>query len=85
MTKKLTNLLKSLEITLHSLHEEVREHNKEYFSDDGQEYPVPTLSAKRQKEVVDKVRGDLKKLITEEPVNLIKFTNSNKPLTIRKK
>ena len=85
MSKELNQLLKPLEITLHDLHETIREHNKEYFSDDGQEYPVPTLSAKRQKEVVDKVRGDLKKLITEEPVNLIKFTNSNKPLTIRKK
>tara|TARA_R100001132_G_scaffold26016_1_gene26909 strand:- start:38 stop:295 length:258 start_codon:yes stop_codon:yes gene_type:complete len=85
MSKELNQLLKHLEITLHDLHETIREHNKEYFSDDGQEYPVPTLSAKRQKEVVDKVRGDLKKLITEEPVNLIKFTNSNKPLTIRKK
>lgn len=39
--KKLNHLLKTLEITLHSLHEEVREHNKEYFNDDGQEYPVP--------------------------------------------
>jgi len=36
--KKLNHLLKTLEITLHSLHEEVREHNKEYFSDNGQEY-----------------------------------------------
>ena len=42
-TKKLNHLLKTLEITLHSLHEEVREHNKEYFSDDGQEYPVPIV------------------------------------------
>ena len=33
MTKKLTNLLKSLEITLHSLHEEVREHNEEVNND----------------------------------------------------
>ena len=41
--KKLNHLLKTLEITLHSLHEEVREHNKEYFSDDGQEYPVPIV------------------------------------------
>ena len=66
MSKKLTQLLKSLEITLHSLHEEVREHNKDYFSDDGQEYPVPTISAERQKDVVDKIRSDLKNQVTEK-------------------
>ncbi len=66
MTKQLTHLLKSLEITLHSLHEEVREHNKDYFSDNGQEYPVPTVSAERQKDIADKIRSDLKKLTTEE-------------------
>jgi len=43
MSKELNQLLKHLEITLHDLHETIREHNKDYFSDDGQEYPVPTV------------------------------------------
>ena len=43
MSKKLNQLLKHLEITLHDLHETIREHNKDYFSDDGQEYPVPIV------------------------------------------
>lgn len=43
MSKELNQLLKHLEITLHDLHETIREHNKNYFMDDGQEYPVPTV------------------------------------------
>ena len=76
MTKQLNHLLKSLEITLHSLHEEIREHNKDYFMDDGQEYPVPFVSAERQKEVVNKVRSDLKKLTTEKYIDV---GEKNKP------
>jgi len=68
--KKLNHLLKTLEITLHSLHEEVREHNKDYFMDDGQEYPVPTVSAERQKDVVDKIRRDLKNNVTEKYIDV---------------
>jgi hypothetical protein len=78
MSKELNQLLKHLEITLHDLHETIREHNKDYFSDDGQEYPVPTLSAERQKDVVAKIRGDLKNLITEEPVPIVKDPPSYK-------
>ena len=55
-SKKLANLLKTLEITLHSLHEEVREHNKDYFSDEGQEYQVNGIFSGEQtsKEEYDK-------------------------------
>ena len=49
MTKRLTHLLKSLEITLHSLHAEVREYNKDYFSDDGQEYVESTVPTEEDK------------------------------------
>ena len=62
MSKKLNHLLKTLEITLHSLHEEVREHNKDYFSDEGQEYPVPFIPTKEltkhnNKKVLNNLRG----------------------------
>ena len=33
MSKELNQLLKHLEITLHDLHETIREHNKEYLVD----------------------------------------------------
>jgi len=80
MSKKLTHLLRSLEITLHSLHEEVREHNKDYFSDDGQEYVEsyrePYSKYSRQRDVVDKIRSDLKKLNTEQYIDV---REKNKP------
>ena len=44
-----THLLKQLEITLHDLHEIIRDYNKNYFSDDGQEYPVPIVEEKEGK------------------------------------
>ena len=80
MTKQLNHLLKSLEITLHSLHEEIREHNKDYFMDDGQEYPVPTVSAERQKDVVNKIRSDLKKLTSDK---YIAVSAKNKPWVMK--
>jgi len=57
MSKKESNqLLKHLEITLHDLHETIREHNKDYFADDGQEYPVPFIPTTRDKYSVYKTR-----------------------------
>jgi len=76
MSKQLNQLLKHLEVTLHDLHDTIREHNKDYFMDEGQEYPVPTLSAERQKDVVAKIRGDLKKLTTEKYIDV---REKNKP------
>ena len=46
MTKQLNKILKHLEVTLYNLHENIREHNKDYFSDDGQEYVVSTAPEK---------------------------------------
>ena len=54
MSKKLSQILKHLEISLHYLHEDIREHNKDYFSDEGQEYPVPTI-VEKQKDVKNKI------------------------------
>ena len=55
MNKKQTKLLKTVEINLHYAHEAMRELNKDYFSDDGQEYPVPTLPTDEEKENINKI------------------------------
>jgi len=43
MSKEVNQLLKLVETTLHELHDIIREHNKKYFSDDGQKYPIPIV------------------------------------------
>ena len=48
MNKKQIKLLKTVEINLHYAHEAMRELNKDIFSDEGQEYPVPFVSTEKK-------------------------------------
>ena len=74
MSKKLNQLLKHLEITLHDLHEDIREHNKDYFSDDGQEYPVPTVKGPPSYEQMAHKVKHMEKLILDLSDDVIELS-----------
>ena len=63
LTKEQIQLLKTAEINLHYAHEAMRELNKDIFCDDGQEYPVPFIPAKKFQKIINGVTypGFLKK------------------------
>ena len=78
MSKKESNqLLKHLEITLHDLHETIREHNKDYFADDGQEYPVPFIPTEKLRQ------HNYKKVLTTRD-KYIAVREKNKPWVMKK-